>query len=112
MFTLIQTTRAWSMEKSGEGGQAGEALYAKARRLEGRFALAEAQLARAERWYQRWGRWTLLLSWAPLGDVICFVAGALRVPIWQFVLIVGFAKTARYAVLAALTAGVIAWGWT
>ncbi len=37
MFTLIQTTRAWSMEKSGEGAQAREALYAKARRLEGRW---------------------------------------------------------------------------
>lgn len=101
---------------AGLGNTAGSvltwALGRGARRLEGRFALAEAQLARAERWYQRWGRWTLLLSWAPLGDVICFVAGALRVPIWQFVLIVGFAKTARYAVLAALTAGVIAWGWT
>lgn len=37
MFTLIQTTRAWSMEKSRDGGQADEALYAKARRLEGQW---------------------------------------------------------------------------
>lgn len=83
-----------------------------ARALEGRFRTTEKQLARAEAIYARWGSWTLLLSWAPLGDVICFVAGALRVPLWRFVLIVGFAKTARYAVLAAATAGVIAWGWT
>ena len=57
-------------------------------------------------------RWTLLLSWAPLGDVICFVAGVLRVPFWQFLLIVGFAKTARYGALAAVTAGASAWLWT
>lgn len=83
-----------------------------ARLLEGRFKTTEAKLARAERIYARWGRWTLLLSWAPLGDVICFVAGALRVPLWQFTLIVGAAKTARYAVLAAATAGVLSLGWT
>jgi CHAT domain-containing protein len=45
MFTLIQTTRAWSMEKNGEGGQAGEALYAKARRLEGRWLGGDAGAA-------------------------------------------------------------------
>ncbi len=45
MFTLIQTTRAWSMEKSGEGAQAGEALYAKARRLEGRWLGGDAGAA-------------------------------------------------------------------
>lgn len=88
------------------------ALGRGARRLEGRFALAEAQLARAEAWFTRWGRLTLLLAWAPLGDVICFIAGGMRVPLWQFALIVGFAKTARYGVLAAITAGVIGWGWT
>ena len=82
------------------------------RALEGRFKSTAAQLARAEALYSRWGRWTLLLSWAPLGDVICFVAGVLRVPFWQFLLIVGFAKTARYGVLAAITAGAAAWLWT
>ena len=82
------------------------------RALEGRFTAPAAQLARAEAFYSRWGRWSLLLSWAPLGDVLCFVAGVLRVPLWQFLLIVGFAKTARYALLAAATAGLAAWLWT
>ncbi len=77
----------------------------------GRGATA-ARLARAEAAYARWGRWTLLLSWAPLGDVICLIAGAMRVPLWQFVALVGLAKTARYAALAAATAGILAWGWT
>ena len=82
------------------------------RALEGRFTAPAAQLARAEAVYSRWGRWSLLLSWAPLGDVLCFVAGVLRVPLWQFLLIVGCAKTARYALLAAATAGLAAWLWT
>lgn len=82
------------------------------RGLEGRFAAAEASLARAEALFGRWGKWSLLLSWAPLGDVICFIAGALHVQLWQFAAIVGFAKTARYAVLAAVTSGAAAWLWT
>lgn len=45
MFALIQTTRAWSMEKSGEGAPAREALYVKARRLEGRWLTGDAGAA-------------------------------------------------------------------
>lgn len=82
------------------------------RLLEGKFDAPAEKLARAEAFYTRWGRWSLLLSWAPLGDVICLIAGMMRLPLWQFAAIVGFAKTARYGVLAALTAGVLSLGWT
>ncbi|WP_151717366.1 YqaA family protein [Gemmobacter serpentinus] len=82
------------------------------RAMEGRLRIPQAQLARAETFYRRWGLWTLLLSWAPGGDVICFIAGALRVPLWQFGLVVGLVKTARYALVAAATAGMTAWLWT
>ncbi|MFN0106949.1 MAG: CHAT domain-containing protein [Bryobacteraceae bacterium] len=37
MFTLIQTTRAWSLEKSHDAGAASEPMYAEARRLEGQW---------------------------------------------------------------------------
>lgn len=69
------------------------------------FPANEAQLARAQAWYGRWGVWTLLLSWAPLGDAITLIAGIMRTPVWLFVALVGFAKTVRYIVFAALTAG-------
>lgn len=88
------------------------ALGRGARHLEHRLALPADRLRHAENWYRKWGRLTLLLSWAPLGDVICFIAGGFRVPLWQFVIIVGLTKTARYAILAGLTAGVISLGWT
>ena len=65
-------------------------------------------LARAESWYHRWGRWSLLLSWAPLiGDPLTVAAGVLREPFGRFVLLVAIAKTARYAVLAFLVTGFI-----
>ncbi|MGC9418758.1 MAG: YqaA family protein [Rhodovulum sp.] len=68
------------------------------------FPVSARQLARAQHWYARWGVWTLLLSWAPLGDAFTVVAGMMRTPAWLFLLLVTVAKTGRYAVLAWATA--------
>jgi membrane protein YqaA with SNARE-associated domain len=66
------------------------------------------KLARAQSWYRRYGKWTLLASWVPLvGDAITVVAGVMREPLPVFVLLVGIAKTARYGILAAVTTGLI-----
>ncbi|KJS44194.1 MAG: membrane protein [Roseovarius sp. BRH_c41] len=68
------------------------------------FPATDTQMARAQGWYARWGVWTLLLSWAPLGDAFTVIAGVMRTPIWLFVLLVTLAKTGRYVVLAWITA--------
>ena len=65
-----------------------------------RFPIRPAQLARAEGWVRRWGLWSLLLSWAPGGDVLVAVAGLMRVPLPIFLVLVTVAKTARYAATA------------
>lgn len=75
-------------------------------RFQGRrwFPASPAQLARAQDWYGRYGRWSLLGSWLPLvGDPLTLVAGVLREPIWSFLLLVTIAKGVRYLLLAALT---------
>ncbi|MBA1234234.1 DedA family protein [Pseudomonas stutzeri] len=70
------------------------------------FPVSASGLARAQRGYQRYGRWSLLLSWVPLiGDPLTVIAGTLREPLWSFLLLVTLAKGARYLVLAALTLG-------
>jgi membrane protein YqaA with SNARE-associated domain len=70
------------------------------------FPASPAKLDRAAGWYRRYGRWSLLLSWVPIvGDPLTVVAGALREPLWSFVLIVAFAKIARYLAVAAATLG-------
>ena len=70
------------------------------------FPVPPDKLARAEGWYRRWGKWSLLMSWAPIvGDPLTVIAGVLREPFWTFVLLVAIAKTARYVVLALATLG-------
>jgi len=68
------------------------------------FPVGPAALARAEAWHRRYGRWSLLLSWAPVvGDPLTVVAGILREPMPVFLLLVAIAKVGRYLVLAAIT---------
>jgi membrane protein YqaA with SNARE-associated domain len=63
------------------------------------FPLRTAQLARAETWFARWGVWSLLLSWAPGGDLVVALAGVLRVPFPLFLALVALARTGRYITL-------------
>ncbi|WP_442970659.1 YqaA family protein [Roseomonas sp. USHLN139] len=72
------------------------------------FPVGPAALARAQRWYRRAGRWSLLLSWLPLvGDPLTLVAGTLRERLLPFLILVTLAKGGRYLVLAWVTLG---WG--
>lgn len=67
------------------------------------FPASAKALDRAQRWYRRWGKWSLLLSWVPIiGDPLTVMAGVLREPFPVFLLLVAVAKTGRYLVLAAL----------
>ncbi|MHA7875963.1 YqaA family protein [Roseivivax sp.] len=68
------------------------------------FPASERQLDRAQRFWQRYGLWTLLLSWAPLGDAFTVIAGVMRVAAWKFLVLVSLAKTGRYVALAWATA--------
>lgn len=70
------------------------------------FPANEAALDRAQGWYQRYGKWSLLLSWAPvIGDPLTVIAGVMREPLPVFLLLVTIAKVARYAVLTVATLG-------
>jgi membrane protein YqaA with SNARE-associated domain len=68
------------------------------------FPASPSTLVRTQTWYQRYGKWSLLLSWAPLiGDPLTVVAGVLREPFPTFLLLVTIAKVARYLAVAAIT---------
>ncbi len=67
------------------------------------FYFDDKQIARAQAWFQRYGVWTLLLSWVPVaGDPLTLIAGFLRVRFALFLLLVAAGKLARYLVVAAL----------
>ena len=67
------------------------------------FPASPAHLEKASAWYQRFGKWSLLLSWAPLiGDPITLVAGLLRTPFWTSLCLIAIAKVTRYIIIAYL----------
>ncbi|MEH6522925.1 YqaA family protein [Sulfitobacter sp.] len=71
------------------------------------FPSSQHQLERAQNWYRRYGRWSLLGSWLPIvGDPLTVVAGLMREPLISFVVLVTIAKGTRYILLAAVT---LAW---
>lgn len=68
------------------------------------FPVSDADLARAQTWYHRYGKWSLLMSWAPIiGDPLTVIAGIFREPLRVFLPLVAIAKTGRYLVLATIT---------
>ncbi|PYB77015.1 MULTISPECIES: YqaA family protein [Rhizobium] len=72
------------------------------------FPVSPKTLDKASGWYRRFGLWSLLLSWMPvIGDPITLAAGVLRVPFWRFLALVTIAKFGRYAVLVAVTLGLM-----
>lgn len=69
------------------------------------FYFSAAQVERAQRWFQRYGYWSLLLAWAPVGgDALTLVAGIMKVRLWLFLLLVGAGKAMRYISVAYLAA--------
>ena len=70
------------------------------------FPVGPAALDRAQGWYHRHGKWSLLLSWMPIvGDPLTVVAGVAREPFAVFLALVTVAKVGRYLVLTAATLG-------
>ena len=66
------------------------------------------QLERAQVWFRRYGVWSLLLAWAPIvGDALTVIAGAMRVHIALFLVLVAVGKGVRYVVLAFAVEGVV-----
>jgi membrane protein YqaA with SNARE-associated domain len=68
------------------------------------FPVGEDTLDRAQAWYRKYGKWSLLASWVPVvGDPITVVAGVLREPLPTFLLLVTVAKLGRYVIVALAT---------
>ena len=70
------------------------------------FPVSPSHLDKARQHYQRYGYWSLLLSWLPIiGDPLTLVTGVMGEPWRRFLLIVTLAKGLRYGVLVLATLG-------
>jgi membrane protein YqaA with SNARE-associated domain len=70
------------------------------------FPFKAGALGPAQRWFQRYGVWSLLLAWAPVGgDALTFIAGLMRVRFDLFFLLTAIGKGTRYAIVIGLVKG-------
>ena len=72
------------------------------------FPASPQQLDRAQTWFQRYGVWSLLLTWIPgLGDGLTVAAGMMRVGIVPFCVLVAVGRGLRYAAIILALDGVL-----
>ena len=68
------------------------------------FYFSSQQIERAQQWFQRYGFWSLLMAWMPIGgDALTLIAGIMRVRLWLFLLLVATGKGLRYLFVVYLT---------
>ncbi|GGO78695.1 membrane protein [Marinobacterium nitratireducens] len=64
------------------------------------FPARKQELERAQRWFQRFGVWSLLLAWLPIGgDALTFIGGLMKVRLDLFIALVAIGKGLRYLVV-------------
>ena len=67
-------------------------------------ALSEGKHVKALTLIERYGVWSFLLSWAPIiGDILCLLAGWLKLPMLPALSMIFIGKTVRYLMVAAVT---------
>ena len=74
------------------------------------FYFKPVQIEKMQAWFQRYGVWSLLPAWMPIGgDPLTLVAGIMRVNLWLFILLVGIGKTFRYMAVIYFSELSVAW---
>ena len=61
------------------------------------FPVSPEQLTKSQKYFQKYGLWSLLLAWVPvIGDPLTLLAGVLKVRFSIFFLLVSISKISRY----------------
>ncbi len=70
------------------------------------FPFKPESLHRSQSWFQKYGIWSLLFAWVPVGgDALTFIAGVMKVRFEVFFILTAIGKGARYALLYFLYSG-------
>ena len=68
------------------------------------FPINKYLLQKANSIFDKYGKWSLLLSWVPfIGDPIAFVAGSLRYKFILFIIFISIGKFGRYLIIILFT---------
>ena len=61
------------------------------------FPISDDKLKKSEKFFQKYGVWSLLLAWVPIiGDPLTMIAGVLRIKLIVFLIFVSISKISRY----------------
>lgn len=64
------------------------------------FPFKEDHIAQGEKYFNRYGKWSLLFAWVPIiGDPLTLVAGILNTRLSTFLLLVTIGKSIRYGMI-------------
>lgn len=66
--------------------------------------ISDSERNRAERFFAKYGSWSLFFSWLPVvGDPLSLAGGVLKIPFTRFSILVASGKALRYSAVAWLT---------
>ena len=61
------------------------------------FPFKDEQIERSSKWFNKFGRWSLLFAWVPIiGDPLTLAAGLFRIKFVEFLILVTIGKISRY----------------
>ena len=64
------------------------------------FLFKDQQIKKSSKWFNKFGKWSLLFAWVPIvGDPLTLAAGLLRVKFIEFLILVTIGKVSRYLVI-------------
>ena len=61
------------------------------------FPFKDEQIEKSSKWFNKFGRWSLLFAWVPIiGDPLTLAAGLFRIKFIEFLILVTIGKVSRY----------------
>ena len=64
------------------------------------FPFKDKQIKKSSKWFNKFGRWSLLFAWVPIiGDPLTLAAGLLRIRFIEFLVLVTIGKVSRYIIV-------------
>jgi membrane protein YqaA with SNARE-associated domain len=64
------------------------------------FPFKDRQIESSSKWFNKFGKWSLLFTWVPIiGDPLTLAAGLLRVKFIEFLILVSIGKVSRYIIV-------------